>query len=75
MITPQAPFVKRQVRKLLLLICGSKEQYRQLRDMHTLETRVREVKITVAKGGFDLVIQRVVQLIFFMILSSSSLNS
>ena len=53
MITPQAPFVKRQVRKLLLLICGSKEQYRQLRDMHTLETRIREIKITVAKGGFD----------------------
>ena len=53
MITPQAPFVKRQVRKLLLLICGSKEQYRQLRDLHTLETRIKEVKITVAKGGFD----------------------
>lgn len=41
MMTPQAPFVKRQVRKLLLLISGSKEQYRQLRDMHTLETRIR----------------------------------
>merc|ERR1719445_2195482 len=53
MITPQAPFVKKQVRKLLLLICGSKEQYRQLRDLHTLETRIKEVKITVAKGGFD----------------------
>ena len=53
MITPQAPFVKRQVRKLLLLICGSKEQYRQLRDLHTLETRIKEVKVTVAKGGFD----------------------
>ena len=53
MMTPQAPFVKRQVRKLLLLICGTKEQYRQLRDMHTLETRIREVRATVAKGGFD----------------------
>jgi E3 ubiquitin-protein ligase UBR4 len=39
--TPQAPFVKRQVRKLLLLICGSRDQYRQLRDMHTLETKMR----------------------------------
>jgi E3 ubiquitin-protein ligase UBR4 len=39
--TPQAPFVKRQVRKLLLLICGSRDQYRQLRDMHTLETKLR----------------------------------
>ena len=53
MITPQAPFVKRQVRKLLLLICGSKDQYRQLRDLHTLETRIREIKIIVGKGGFD----------------------
>ena len=53
MITPQAPFVKRQVRKLLLLICGSKDQYRQLRDLHTLETRIREIKIAVGKGGFD----------------------
>ena len=53
MIAPQAPFVKRQVRKLLLLICGSKEQHRQLRDLRTLETRIREIKITVAKGGFD----------------------
>ena len=33
--------MKRQVRKLLLLISGSKEQYRHLRDMHTLETRIR----------------------------------
>ena len=41
------------MRKLLLLICGTKDQYRQLRDMHTLETRIKEVKITVAKGGFD----------------------
>ena len=53
MMTPQAPFVKRQVRKLLLLLCGSKDQYRQLRDLHTLETRIKEVKIIVAKGGFD----------------------
>ena len=36
-----------------MLICGTKDQYRQLRDMHTLETRIKEVKITVAKGGFD----------------------
>ena len=41
------------MRKLLLLICGTKDQYRQLRDMHILETRIKEVKITVAKGGFD----------------------
>ena len=51
MMTPQAPFVKRQVRKLLLLICGSKEQYRQLRDLHTLETRIKEVRSTVGGGS------------------------
>ena len=39
--------------KLLLLICGSKDQYRQLRDLHTLETRIRE--IIVGKGGFDFI--------------------
>ena len=27
--------------KLLLLICGTKDQYRQLRDMYTLETRIK----------------------------------
>ena len=53
MIAPQASFVKRQVRKLLLLICGSKEQYRQLRDLHTLETRIKEIRSTVVNGGFD----------------------
>ena len=40
MIAPQAPFVKRQVRKLLLLICGSKEQYRQLRDLRMSDETV-----------------------------------
>ncbi|KAB0396716.1 hypothetical protein E2I00_019836, partial [Balaenoptera physalus] len=34
----QTPFVRRQVRKLLLFICGSKEKYRQLRDLHTLDS-------------------------------------
>merc|ERR1719203_2024183 len=53
MMTPQAPFVKRQVRKLLLLLCGSKEQYRQLRDLHTLETRTREVRLTVGRAGTE----------------------
>lgn len=32
----QTPFVRRQVRKLLLFICGNKEKYRQLRDLHAL---------------------------------------
>jgi len=29
--------------QLLMYICGSKEKYRQLRDLHTLETHVSEV--------------------------------
>ena len=29
------------MRKLLLLICGTKDQYRQLRDKYTLETRIK----------------------------------
>lgn len=32
----QTPVVRRQVRKLLLFICGNKEKYRQLRDLHAL---------------------------------------
>ncbi len=41
MMAQQTPFVRRQVRKLLLYICGSKEAYRQLRDVHALETHVK----------------------------------
>jgi E3 ubiquitin-protein ligase UBR4 len=29
----QTPYVRRQVRKLLLYICGTKEKYRELRDL------------------------------------------
>ena len=25
----------------MLLICGTKDQYRRLRDMHTIETRIK----------------------------------
>ena len=32
------------VRQLLLYICGSKEKYRQLRDMHALQTHMGEVR-------------------------------
>jgi E3 ubiquitin-protein ligase UBR4 len=37
----QTPFVRRQVRKLLLFICGNKEKYRQLRDLHALVSHVK----------------------------------
>lgn len=43
MMTFQTPLVRRQVRKLLLYICGSKEKYRQLRDLHALESHVKVI--------------------------------
>lgn len=43
MMTSQTPFVRRQVRKLLLFICGNKEKYRQLRDVHALNTHMKVV--------------------------------
>lgn len=44
MMTSQTPFVRRQVRKLLLFICGNKEKYRQLRDVHALNTHMKVKK-------------------------------
>lgn len=41
MMSYQTPFVRRQVRKLLLFICGNKEKYRQLRDVHALVSHVQ----------------------------------
>ncbi len=51
--TPQQAFVRRQVRKLLLYICGSKDKYRQLRDMHTLDTHMGDVKTLCGRAGLD----------------------
>ncbi|KAM9298998.1 E3 ubiquitin-protein ligase UBR4 [Gastrophryne carolinensis] len=50
----QTPFVRRQVRKLLLFICGSKEKYRQLRDLHTLDSHVRSIKKLLEEHGIFL---------------------
>lgn len=41
MMSYQTPFVRRQVRKLLLFICGNKDKYRQLRDLHALVSHVQ----------------------------------
>lgn len=41
MMTHQTPFVRRQVRKLLLFLCGNKDKYRQLRDLHALESHMQ----------------------------------
>ncbi|KAK7478490.1 hypothetical protein BaRGS_00030249, partial [Batillaria attramentaria] len=53
MMTQQTPFVKRQVRKLLLFICGSKEKYRQLRDEHAVESHLSQVEQICQQGGWD----------------------
>ncbi|XP_063173479.1 E3 ubiquitin-protein ligase UBR4 [Candoia aspera] len=50
----QTPYVRRQVRKLLLFICGSKEKYRQLRDLHTLDSHVRGIKKLLEQQGIFL---------------------
>jgi E3 ubiquitin-protein ligase UBR4 len=52
MLTQQTPFVKRQVRKLLLFICGSREKYRQLRDDHTIQSHLQQMMDSCKKGGF-----------------------
>ncbi|XP_059140958.1 E3 ubiquitin-protein ligase UBR4-like isoform X2 [Physella acuta] len=53
MLTQQTPFVKRQVRKLLLFICGSKEKYRLLRDDHTIQSNLQQMTNTCKKGGME----------------------
>ncbi|XP_042908898.2 E3 ubiquitin-protein ligase UBR4 [Parasteatoda tepidariorum] len=52
MMMQQTPFVRRQVRKLLLFICGSKDKYRQLRDFHALESHMKDVKLICNQGGY-----------------------
>ncbi|XP_033353689.1 E3 ubiquitin-protein ligase UBR4 isoform X5 [Bombus vosnesenskii] len=53
MMSYQAPLVRRQVRKLLLFICGNKEKYRQLRDLHALISHIQSVQQCCTAGGFD----------------------
>ncbi|KAI4460353.1 e3 ubiquitin-protein ligase ubr4 [Holotrichia oblita] len=51
MMTSQTPFLRRQVRKLLLFICGNKEKYRQLRDVHALNTHMKQEERHNPKSG------------------------
>ena len=44
MMTHQTPYVRRQARKLLLYVCGTKDKYRELRDLHTLESHMSDIK-------------------------------
>ncbi|XP_046612558.1 E3 ubiquitin-protein ligase UBR4 isoform X2 [Neodiprion virginianus] len=53
MMSYQTPFVRRQVRKLLLFICGNKDKYRQLRDLHALVSHVQSVQQCCNTGGYD----------------------
>lgn len=53
MMIPLTPYVKKQVRKLLSYICGSKDQYRQIRDFHALESHLREIRKSCKTPAFD----------------------
>ncbi|XP_056641011.1 E3 ubiquitin-protein ligase UBR4 isoform X2 [Diorhabda sublineata] len=53
MMTPQTPFVRRQVRKLLMFICGNKDTYRQLRDLHGLKNHMKRVMECCTKAGYQ----------------------
>ncbi|XP_062622353.1 E3 ubiquitin-protein ligase UBR4-like, partial [Saccostrea cucullata] len=54
MMTQQTPYFKRQVRKLLLFISGTKEKYRQLRDLHAVESHLQTVTELCKEGGLDI---------------------
>ncbi|KAL1517166.1 hypothetical protein ABEB36_000965 [Hypothenemus hampei] len=45
---------RRNARKLLLYLCGNKEKYRQLRDLHTLSTHSKGIKQCCTEGGYQL---------------------
>jgi E3 ubiquitin-protein ligase UBR4 len=53
MMTQQAPFVRRQVRKLLLYLCGSKDSYRQIRDLHALEKHMSDIRSICEKASLN----------------------
>ncbi|XP_017783583.1 PREDICTED: E3 ubiquitin-protein ligase UBR4 [Nicrophorus vespilloides] len=53
MMYSHVPFIRRLVRKLLLFICGSKDKYRQLRDIHALNAHMKAVRHCCLKGGFN----------------------
>lgn len=43
MMIVQSAILRRLVRKLLLYICGSKEKYRQIRDIHSLDAHIKMI--------------------------------
>ena len=44
MMHMSSPVLRRQVRKLLLYMCGNKERYRKLRDLHSLNEHMKAIK-------------------------------
>ncbi|XP_052722001.1 E3 ubiquitin-protein ligase UBR4-like isoform X2 [Crassostrea angulata] len=54
MMTQQTPYFRRTVRKLLLFISGTKEKYRQLRDLHAVESHLQTVTELCKEGGLDI---------------------
>jgi E3 ubiquitin-protein ligase UBR4 len=53
MMTSMGPSIRRQVRKLLLFICGSKEKYRYHRDLHALNKHLKGVIDCCVRGGYE----------------------
>ena len=51
MAAHQTQYVRRQARKLLLFVCGSRDKYRELRDLHMLSNHMEHVR---AVGSFRL---------------------
>lgn len=57
MMNQQTP-LRKQVRKLLLLLCGTRERYRQLRDVHALDTHLSAARALLATDpAYDKLVQ------------------
>ncbi|CAH0600763.1 unnamed protein product [Chrysodeixis includens] len=57
MMNQQTP-LRKQVRKLLLLLCGTRERYRQLRDVHALDTHLSTARALLATDpAYDNLVQ------------------
>lgn len=51
MLHMQSPSIRRQVRKLLLYMCGNKERYRKLRDLHSLNEHMKAIRASMNSPG------------------------
>ncbi|XP_063828894.1 E3 ubiquitin-protein ligase UBR4 [Ostrinia nubilalis] len=57
MMNQQTP-LRKQVRKLLLLLCGTRERYRQLRDVHALDTHLNAARaLLTTDPAYDKLVQ------------------